>query len=477
MLGRILRHEWRALAADRTLWALLLVFGLAIGYGTLTGVRWTQFQRRAIADAAQEERDRFASHEADIRAIAAGTRKVSAFADPRNPDSAGRRLAARHAVLPPLPLAPLAVGQSDLLPYYVKVSTDTKEAALAAAEIENPQRLLSGRFDLAFVLVYLYPLLVIALSYNALSGEKEDGTLALALSQPVSLRTLVVGKLALRLLVFLAAIVVLTAVALVATGVDVRAPGAASRLGLWVAVVTVYGAVWFAVAVAVMARGYASATNAAALAATWLLLTVVVPSTLNLLADTLYPVPSRVALVQAVRVASDEANTRGSELLAKYYQDHPELAPESVERAMNEASLIRVAMTTEIEARVQPLLRTFELQRAAQQRLVNGFRLLSPALLMQEALNDISGTGTTRHQAFVTQVAAFHEEWRGFFVPLVFQSQSLDSFADLPRFMFREEPDAAVAGRVAWSVAALAIAALLVGGTGLRALSRYPVAG
>lgn len=476
MMRRILRHEWRALTADRSWWTLLLVFALAIGYGAVTGVRWTRFQERAIADAVSEERARFDSHERDIQAIAAGVKKVSSFADPRSPDNAGRRLAVRYAVLPPTPLAPLAIGQSDLLPYYMRISTDSKEAALAATEIENPHRLLSGRFDLAFVLVYLYPLLVIALSYNVLSGEKEEGTLALVLSQPVHLRTIVIGKLGLRLLLFVAAILGLTTVALLATGVDVRAAGAGLRLTWWAAAVVGYGALWFAAAVAVMARGYSSSTNATALAALWLLVTVVAPSTMNLLANTLYPVPSRVALVQALRTASDEANTRGSQLLARYYEDHPDLAPDSVERAMNEASLIRVAMNQEIDARVQPVLREFEVQRTAQQRLVGTLRWLSPAMLLQDTLNDLAGTGTARHQAFIAQVGAFHERWRAHFAPLVFQNASLDHLNDLPRFSFDEEPDGVVSERVAAGVLGLFAAAAALGGIGLRALARYSVA-
>jgi hypothetical protein len=72
----------------------------------------------------------------------------------------GSRFGPRYAMLPPAPLTPLAIGQSDLLPYYFKVSTDARETMLAATEIENPQRLLAGRFDLAFVAVFLYPLLM-----------------------------------------------------------------------------------------------------------------------------------------------------------------------------------------------------------------------------------------------------------------------------------------------------------------------------
>ena len=132
-------------------------------------------------------------------------------------------------MLPPGPLAPLAIGQSDLLPYYFKVSTDARENIVAATELENPQRLLVGRFDLAFVLIYLYPLLILGITYNMLSAEKEQGTLALALSQPVSLSTLVTGKVTLRALLLVGIVVVFSAVALAAAGADLAAPGALPR--------------------------------------------------------------------------------------------------------------------------------------------------------------------------------------------------------------------------------------------------------
>jgi ABC-2 type transport system permease protein len=196
---------------------------------------------------------------------------------------------------------------------------------------------------------------------------------------------------------------------------------------------------------------------------------------MNMVANTLYPVPSRVAMVQAVRLASDEANTRGSQLLAKYYQDHPELAPDSVEQAVNEAARIRVAMNSEIEAGVRPVLDTFERQRASQQRLIGGFRFVSPALLMQDALNDISGTGVARHQSFMAQVARYHEAWREYFVPRIFRGVQLANFSDLPRFSFVEESTATVAGRVFGTLAALLIVTVVIGVAGLRALRCYPV--
>ena len=67
------------------------------------------------------------------------------------------------------------------------------------------------------------------------------------------------------------------------------------------------------------------------------------PSLFNLLSTTVFPVPSRVEMIQAVRVASDEANAAGSTLLARYYEDHPELATGDVQQAMNDFNIVRVA--------------------------------------------------------------------------------------------------------------------------------------
>jgi ABC-2 type transport system permease protein len=477
MVKALLRHEWRSLTADASLWVVVAMFAVAIGYGAFNGVRWVDFQQQAIAEAQQEETERFQKHEREIARINRENATVSPFADPRNPDAVGRSLGARYAVLPPTPLAPLAVGQSDLLPYYFKMTTDAKETVLAATELENPHRLLAGRFDLAFVLIYLYPLLILALTYNLLSSEKEQGTLVLALSQPVSLRTLATGKIAVRFAVFVVAVVAMSLVAMTVAGVDLGAGGVLPRLVLWLGAVMSYGLFWFALAAVVASFGKPSATNAMVLAALWLLLVIMVPSILSMITTTLYPVPSRVEMIQAMRVASDEANAEGSKLLAQYYEDHPELASGDEQQAMTDFNLVRVAVNSEVGRRVRPVLDRYTRQLAAQQRIVERARFLSPAILLQDALNDVSGTGVARHREFVSQVEAYHERWRDYFVPLVFQRARLADYSRLPGFSFGEEPLDAVSGRVAISVAGISLPAFVVGAVGLTRLRRYPVLG
>jgi ABC-2 type transport system permease protein len=207
------------------------------------------------------------------------------------------------------------------------------------------------------------------------------------------------------------------------------------------------------------------------LAAGW---TVVLPAVLNLLATTVYPVPSRVEMIQAMRMASDDAAAEGSALLAKYYEDHPELTGGG-EQAVNEANMLRVATNARIEQQVAPVIQQFERQLQGQQRMIDGFRLLSPSLLMQDALNEISGTGAMRHREFLAQVTRYHQVWRAYFVPLIFQKVRLTDYADVPRFTFREEPLGAPVSRVLVALAGICAPSFLIALLGVRALRRYPV--
>ena len=159
----MLAHEWRLLRADRMLRVMVAVFAVLLVAALLNGLAWTRFQRATLADLRSQDAVRFASYVDTLKAMAPDAPIAGPFApDPRNPMTIGSR-GGTLAALDPMPLAPLAVGQSDLLPYYLKVTTGGRQGVLKGDEIENPTNLLTGRFDLAFVIVVLFPLLILAL--------------------------------------------------------------------------------------------------------------------------------------------------------------------------------------------------------------------------------------------------------------------------------------------------------------------------
>ena len=178
----VLRNEWRLLMADRALRIVLGLFAVLLVYALANGVVWMRFQERIVETVQTGNVERASAIEQELAAIENGAEPASRFSDPRAPNVLGGARGSHTAVLTPGRLTALAVGQSDLLPYYYDVNIYTNESSFHQnGEVENPLNLMVGRFDLAFVVIYLLPLLVLALSFNVLSEEREQGTLALTL--------------------------------------------------------------------------------------------------------------------------------------------------------------------------------------------------------------------------------------------------------------------------------------------------------
>ncbi|MDD2675119.1 MAG: hypothetical protein PHF81_09585 [Flavobacterium sp.] len=67
------------------------------------------------------------------------------------------------------PVNSLAIGQRDVNPSIQSVTIRGLEGQKYDAELNNPNNLLLGNIDFSFVLIYLFPLLIIAFSYNLIS--------------------------------------------------------------------------------------------------------------------------------------------------------------------------------------------------------------------------------------------------------------------------------------------------------------------
>lgn len=468
-------HEWRLLRADRMLRVVAVLFAALLVIALINGVAWTRFQVTTLTELRAADVARFAQYVDTLKSMSPDAPIAGPFApDPRNPMTIGSR-GGTLAALDPAPLSVLAVGQSDLLPYYLKVNTGGRQGVLKGDEIENPGNLLTGRFDLAFVIVVLFPLVILALSYNMLSGEREDGTLALVLSQPVQLRTLLLAKVGVRALVVLAIAFVLVGAGLLAARVNLGESAVLASTLWWFVIVTAYAALWFGVALVVNAVVRGSAAAAVASVSVWLVLVVLAPVLVNLVAQTRYPTPSRVAFVSMVRSVTNEANAVSDKLMSKYLVDHPELVGAGVD--MSDFWMRALTVQDTIEKTLAPHYADFERQLEQQQAVITGARVLTPALLVQTALEDVSGTGLPRWQAFRAQTLAFHRQWQDYFISRQIRKQKLTAadVATVPVFAFREESDGDVRARVMTALLWLVVPVALLWGFGLIRLRRYSV--
>jgi ABC-2 type transport system permease protein len=466
----VFRHEVRRLVRDRALQVALVLMTALLAYAVREGREYARQQDAAVAARRAEESQRLAGLQKKATDIAEGRAPVPGGhgGDPRKPANVGGRLGKHWAVLPPVPVASaLATGQSDLFPVAVAVTTRGKDTLEGATETANPAHLAVGRFDPAFVLVYLFPLFVIALAYNLLSEEREAGTLDLILSQPVAPSAVFGAKVAARAVLLVAPVATLAFALPLLGGVFAGERVTADvliRLLLSSAATLLYGLFWLLLCALVNTGRMSSPGNASALVGLWAAVTLVLPSALSEVAARLYPAPPRSLLIEKSRAASAAESERGSRLLARYYEDHPELARSANATPVDPKDFAarRAVVAEAVEAAVAPVLAEYERQLFRQQAWADRARYFAPPVALLTALSDAAGTGTARRRAFAIQTDRFHDEWKAWFLPKITARLEMTEadWPRLPRFTFREEDAGTVAGRAAGSLVGLAAACL-----------------
>lgn len=447
---RLLKQEWKLLQRETSLWvAFALFFALAL-YAAWNGRVIVEKEQQALLRNPNQRKALLDSLEQLAKREDA---KLDSLRKPLEPPAWGPRhpyfanfRAAGYATLPVPNIAALSIGQSDLQTKELLIRLDSERETFDAdaADLKNPLKLKLGKFDFAFVIIYLLPLLILAFSFNLISGEKETRVLALLLSQPIALAEVARAKIALRALMLLGFAEVVTIIAFFASGASLEAHF--GRLLLLMLAVAMYGLFWFSLALFVGALGKNSAVNALILAACWLLFLVAIPSLLNGVASTLYPLPSRVSYVNAMRAASEAAERRAAKRMEQFYQDHPELAKDG--SAQNDDFGIKAMLTLEdmLES-IRPVKAQFQAQAAAQKQFIRTAQFLSPAIVMQNVMNTIASTGEERYDDFIRQARDYHKAWREFFEPMIYQRKAFTNYSNIPAFSYQEESESDVAKR------------------------------
>lgn len=464
-LSLIMRHELRVMIADRTLPAIAALFTVLLLYGFFTGLHETRHREAVVKSLVAAKAKTNADNVALWRKVMAGQQKPERFANPVDPSMIGGAMGAHYAILPTLALSPVAAGQSDMLADYYQVTAANRARFMDAAEIESPWKLLSGQFDLAFVLVYMFPLFIFAASFNMLSVERDQGTLRMLLSQPLTLPRLVLAKTLVRAGAIIGLAVLVPALALLITRHAQLDAAALGLLGLWMALVIAYGLFWFVLSALVNSLGRASATNALLLIGAWVLLVLVVPVAMNLAVSRAYPAPSRTDLATQTRLVTIDGLNRFSHLFGQDYADRPDvLLPKNGRLEVAPRMRAFYQMDDYVDRRLNGVLARFDRQLAGQQALVERFSFISPAIVANEGMASVAGNGTRRYERFRQQVIGYHERWRSYFLPRVRNGIAIveADFARLPRWSWQEEAAAVVRADAFLKIAQLLLVALVM---------------
>lgn len=400
----------------------------------------------------------------ELEGIESGALQARRFSDPRNAGRVGRNLGVREAVLPPAASGWLAVGVSDLRPWHYTVSTYHRSAFADDYELRSPLELQAGALDIAFVLGWVLPLVILVLGHDWLARDRETRRDRLLFVERGAFGRAAAARLG-ALLVLVCAVAAALAAAVLATGGMAQA-GAALALA---ALTVTSGTFWIALVWAVNLWVARSAATAALLALAWLLTCVAGPALLDAGIRLVAPLPSRLEIMTLERRALLEADRRHSELLAQYMNDHPEAADPAQKVDVPEFLLRFTVQQREIELITAPARNALEAARGRQQSLLEAVQWLSPAVVVAEAVAALAGNDAHRHVAFERSVGGLHERWSAHFAPMVFAKRRFtsDMVAALPA-MKLEDPGVRVApawvASACFALVAAMLAALAGGG-------------
>jgi len=433
--------ECRQLRHDRVFWATTLLCTAALLFGLSNGWQWLHSQQTQIALFEQQTGDQFnklrnAATELRDKQTPPAQTLAARNGDPRYALIFGS--APQHICRHSGDIAALTVGQSDLYNACIWVTAWEIGGAYddrVHRNLENPLRLLFGRFDAAFAIVTLLPIAILILGYNQLSGERELGTMPLLACQPIAVRRVIAARFAVRAFIFLLLTLIPSSLVLWLEGWPTdRLPAIAAWVG-WLVVTAAYLLFWFACAFWINTRGKSSAENGLLLAGLWLLFGVVLPGCLNLSLKQLYPVPSRMEFIDASRAATVEVAKRKTDLLGKYLIDHPDRVPKNQSVNIDDFIQTRIALDEETKRVLAPGQAEFDDQQGHQRDFVERLRFLSPAIVYQQIVQQLTGQGQDHQQDFLAAVADYHQRLRAFYFPRFVQDgPEFDDYQAIPTF-------------------------------------------
>lgn len=375
--------------------------------------------------------------------------------DPRDPYVAGY-FHTQLAELPAGALLGLATGSSELRANHHLIRSISIASLMRVgepAERVNPAALAAGRFDLLAFIMFLCPLALVVLLFDACAREREAGMTPLLAGLGATQRELLMARGITRGGAVLA-------VALIASIAGISLAGALGTAASieWCLGTIVYIALWTALLLFLASTGLSLFGSAAMAVSLWVALLFVSPGVVERAlqpSGLLEPRALADAEVRAVvrrATASDAARVAARQRVAEEYWgiDFAE-APACANRETVIPTYVERRLSDEVYATA---MRTGAAREAVFDVRLDRWSWLSPPLAFRRGMETLAGVDPARQRVFEDQVLTYHAAWRDRVTHAVLACEELDraSFESAPRFDF-EEP---AGGLAAWFGTALA---------------------
>lgn len=350
------------------------------------------------------------------------------------PNVVGNRLS-RLVYNTPTSLAPLAIGQSDILPFFIDLKYYALSRQILIAQPANPEKLLVGNIDLSFILVQLLPLFIIALGYNLISGDKESGTLSVLLSFPITKVQLLLYRTLIRIIIVLFLVFLLMSLAIIFINIPVD-----FNFINWAITILYYILFWGAILFAVNYFIQSSSNVAISLLAVWLFLVVLVPTGVNIYISAKYPTSSKSDLTQAIRHEYEEIwklyddPQHRFQVAEQFGNKYPEYKSDA---SYNWSDKYMLAQFDNYDQILDPYFVKYQNDLIIRDRIVRKVSIVNPVMFVQQKLNRLSKTDIHSYLKYQDAIRVYHGELKKFFYLKIFSNQIFrrSDFDSIPVFV------------------------------------------
>ncbi|MDM5178830.1 ABC transporter permease subunit [Massilia sp. DJPM01] len=409
--------ELAMLLKARFTWIIGALLFAALAWGAVNGQANADQQQATVDRVKMHAATKVARQQADVARYGrpAGT-LLPYWQDPSDAAGYMRYGLTAYALKPPSPLAGLAIGQSRLLPFYIKTDLDYVAPPAAAFDFINPRILSLGDFDLAFVLVYVLPLALIAIGASRLAAERDSGALRLMAAQLPSFRQLVMLKFSVAAIVCVPFTLVATVLALLVADTPCWSMQALDTMLLLGAALAGFTLFWVALTALVASR-IGVVGSYLRLVSVWIGFTFFVPAAGALLIDMAYPAPSPLLYLDDLRRANDFTPANRDALFVRFARAEPAYAAAAERIGKVSYATKQIAVQQAVERQVEERVAAAARQSEDAAGRAAALRWLSPAMVFDTLLQQAAGSGVERHKRFLQRTKDYTDELRAFFWP------------------------------------------------------------
>jgi ABC-2 type transport system permease protein len=357
----------------------------------------------------------------------------------------------------PSPWAAFANGQRDINPYLLSVSILALEGQMYDTDLNNPSTLLLGNMDLAFVIIFLFPLVIIAFSYNIVSAEQESGIWGLVKSQSGLPLKIILRKFSIRVVTIFATLLIL----MVAAGIYLHLPADLHFLMVMM-VVSLYMLFWFALSFWVISRNKSSSFNAVTLIACWVVLNIIGPAVLNVWLTSRYPIPEAMETVIHQREGNHEKWDREKNVtMDKFYEHYPQFKKYPFPSELTFSWYWYYAMQQMGDDEAAESAGHMMKKLEERQVFTNVSSVLFPGIQTQLGLNELAGSDLQSHLNFLKALKAYHEKLRLDFYPVIFSNGTAEDI-DWKKLKVEHYTNPSGSGKVVLNLFVVALFSLLL---------------